>query len=75
MKGESAGGDADMGDVVDLRGLGCTNSDIPKGFRRVEIEFDLEEEDDEDPFTNDQIDIDDLPDLECTPQQKVYEEI
>jgi len=36
---------------------------VPKGFRRVEIEM-AESEDDEDPFDQEEINMDDLPDLE-----------
>ena len=38
---------------------------VPKGFRRVEIEM-AESEDDEDPFDQEEINMDDLPDLEMS---------
>ena len=37
---------------------------VPKGFRRVEIEMAESEDDSEDPFDQDEINMDDLPDLE-----------
>lgn len=51
-------------DLVDLSGF-KDGSNIPRGFRRVEIEVDSDG-DDEDPF--DEIDMEDLPDLETNPQ-------
>ena len=38
---------------------------VPKGFRRVEIEM-AQSEDDEDPFDQEEINMDDLPDLEMS---------
>ena len=53
--------------MVDLSGF-KDGSNIPRGFRRVEIEVDSDG-DDEDPF--DEIDMEDLPDLETNPQTNV----
>ena len=39
---------------------------VPKGFRRVEIEMAESEDDSEDPFDQDEINMDDLPDLEMS---------
>ena len=52
-------------DLVDMTRLSQSAPAVPKGFRRVEIEM-AESEDDEDPFDQEEINMDDLPDLEMS---------
>jgi len=65
---KKGGGDQGGDESVDLSGLKGEVRSVPKGFRRVEIEIDSDENDEEDPF--DQIDIQDLPDLPDTNQDQ-----
>jgi len=67
-------------DLVDMTRLSQSEPTVPKGFRRVEIEMAQSEDDEEDPFDQDEINMDDLPDLEMghgadTQQKSVSSEI
>ena len=52
-------------DLVDMTRLSQSAPAVPKGFRRVEVEMG-QSEDDEDPFDQEEINMDDLPDLEMS---------
>merc|ERR1719427_2256697 len=52
-------------DLVDLTRLSQSAPAVPKGFRRVEIEVGTgQSEDEDDPFDDDELNMEDLPDLE-----------